>query len=132
MAELEKKTGGQSTYFNEERAELYKQINAYKQQVSKLRTEHARREATLKTELESARLAAGNFAKQIEAMSNELDDVKRERDRLERDKMKHEVERRKTSKHYKIKEYDRLKKQVQLGSYNECITTLRHWFVHFF
>ena len=107
MAELEKKTGGQSTYFQEERSELYKVINTYKQQVSELRTEHARREATLQTELD---------AKQIEAVSNELDDVKRERDRLERDKidLKHEVERRKASKHYKIKEYDRLKKQVAI------------------
>ena len=56
------------------------------------------------------------LAKQIEEVSSERDDIRRERDGLERAKtdLKYEVERRKASKHYKIKEYDRVKQEVYL------------------
>ena len=102
MAALEQKAGGQSSHFHEERAQLYKELNDCKKELSKLKVQKAQSEAKLQTRVKTLNEVVDNLTKQIETVSTERDDAR------------YEVQRRKASKNQKIKEYDRMKQQVCL------------------
>ena len=99
---MEKKAGGQPSYTNEEKAQLYKELNDCKKELSKLKVEKAQSEANLQTRVKILNEVVDNLTKQIEIVSTERDDAR------------YEVQRRKACKNQKIKEYDRMKQQVCL------------------
>ena len=93
LEELRVEKEEQDKLFHEEMASLQKQI-------SRLNEEHDESIAGFQIELDSSKKVIESLRKQIVKINHERDDFK------------NEVERRKASKHHKIKDYDRMKEQV--------------------
>ena len=93
LEELRVEKEEQDKLFREEMASL-------QQQISGLNKERDESIAGFEIELDSSKMVIESLRKQIVKISHERDDFK------------NEVERRKASKHHKIKDYDRMKEQV--------------------
>ena len=79
---------------------LHTEIKDLKEERNAQRKQWARVSGKLKQDLDTSKVVIGNLKTQVEMVSSERDDLKLE------------VERRKESKHRKLKEYDGLKIQV--------------------
>ena len=100
LEDMRKEKGGLETVFTEDRAELYQEINRLRKSCSDLKMKVQETEQKHKKESECSKSVIQHMKEQMEKLTHEKNDLK------------NEVERRKSSQHKKLKEYDKMKEQV--------------------